>query len=222
MTHAAYPAKSAEARLSAHAATEWFDNPAIGQRTRLVRLPRETGGRSAVIEYEFEPFKGERAVPEHYHPHADEHFEILGGKAAFRIGGILGSAGAGDTVVMPRGVAHVHPYSASAEPLVVRQTILLDPPDERGLTASIQGALTIFGLARDGKVSAAGMPSLLQLAVIMSAAMPMTYVAGVPAGVQRVLLTALGAIGRGLGYRHAYPRHGVLTAAGFVGPRQER
>ena len=200
------------------AASPWFDNPILGQRTRLITLPSETGGRFAVIDYEFAPWRGKFAVPEHFHPSAEEQFEVLGGTAEYAIGGTLGRAEAGETIVMPAGVPHLHPYSASHEPLLLRQTIRPLTPDERGLTASIQGAITILGLARDGKVDASGRPAILQLAVILRASMPTTYMAGLPVVVQRLVLTALGVLASATGYQLAYPRYGVVSPSGFIMP----
>src|SRR4030095_7080119 len=98
-----------------------------------------------------------------------------------------GTAGPGDRVVMPAGIPHVHPWSDSAEELHVRQTATANPADLRGLTASLQGAITIFGLARAGKVNGKGSPNLLQIAVIIREAMPATYLAGAPVWMQRML-----------------------------------
>ena len=52
--------------------------------------------------------------------------------------------------------------------------------------------------------------SLLQVAVIIQTTMPATYLAGVPVALQRMVFALLGKMGRGLGYRAAYPEYGVL------------
>lgn len=198
----------------------WFENPLMGQRARLVTLPADTGGRSFVIEYVNKPFTGEFAVPPHLHPTYVETFEILAGRARYRLGGEVHQAGPGDRVVLPAGIPHVHPWSESDEELRVRQTAEATPPDLRGLTASLQGAITIFGLAGAGRVNRRGVPSLLQVAVIIHETMPATYLAGVPIPVQRGAFAVLAALGRRLGYRTAYPEYGILTAHGLerVGP----
>lgn len=188
----------------------WFENARMGQRARLVTLPSETGGQSFVLEYINRPYSGEFAVPRHQHPSYTETFEILQGEARYRLGGEESSAKAGDKVVMPAGVPHVHPWSVSAEELHVRQTALSDPPDQAGLTASLQGAITIYGLAGAGKVNRQGVPNLLQVAVIIQTTMPATYLADLPIAVQRIVFTGLGQLGRILGYRAAYPEYGVL------------
>ena len=155
----------------------WFENPNVGQRSRIVTLPHETGGRLFVLEYINQPFRGEDAVP-----------------------------------------PHVHPWSDSAEELHVRQVADADPPDWRGLDASLQAAITIQGLAKAGRVNAKGLPNLLQLGVLLETTMPATYLAGPPIVLQRVLFLALGGLGRLAGYKTAYPEYGVITGTGLEAP----
>ena len=139
----------------------WFENPPMGQRIRMLTLPGETGGRRFVLEYVNRPFAGRFAFLPHLHPTYTETFEILAGRARYLRAGKEHSAAAGDRVVLPPGVVHVHPWSDSDDELHVRQTADAEPPDARGLTASLQAAVTIFGLARAGKVNAKGAPSFL-------------------------------------------------------------
>jgi len=49
---------------------------------------------------------GHRAT-EHVHPEMEERFEILDGKAAFRIGGTERTARTGEVVVVPPGAPHL-------------------------------------------------------------------------------------------------------------------
>jgi mannose-6-phosphate isomerase-like protein (cupin superfamily) len=190
----------------------------MGQRSRLLTLPSETGGKYFVLESVTRPFQGRYAVPAHFHPAATETFEILAGRARYRVGPEERTAGPGSQVHLPAGIAHVHPWSDSDEELHVRQTATADPPDLRGLTASLQAHITICGLAGAGRVNARGLPNLLQLAVLAEATMPATYLAGPPVAVQRALFLTLAAVGRALGYRTAYPEYGVLTDAGLQAP----
>ena len=196
----------------------WFENPYAGQRTRIVTLPGETSGRQFVLEYVNKPFAGEHAVPPHVHTTYMETFEILQGRARYRLGGDTLTAVAGDRVVMPPMVPHVHPWSDSAEELHVRQVANASPADLRGLNASLQAAITIQALAKAGRVNGKGLPNLLQLGVLIETTMPATYLAGPPIALQRVLFGALGWIGRAAGYRNAYQEYGVITADGLQVP----
>jgi len=183
----------------------WFENVPMGQRFRLVTLPAETGGERFVREYLNRPRMGKYAIPEHFHPTWTETFEIVKGRARYRLGRVESEAEAGTRVVLPPNVRHLHPWSASDEELVVIHTAVADPPDLRGLTASLQGIVTIFELAGRGKVKASGAPGLLQLAVIAERTMPATFVPGPPPSVQRVAIKFLAALGRWRGYRAVYP-----------------
>ena len=165
----------------------WFENPNVGQRSRIVTLPGETGGRQFVLEYINQPFGGEHAVPAHVHTAYMETFEILKGRARYRFGSETKTAVAGERVAMPPLVLHVHPWSDSDEELHVRQVADAKPPDLRGLNASLQAAITIQGLAKAGRVNAKGLPNLLQLGVLIDTTMPATYLAGPPIALQRVL-----------------------------------
>src|SRR4030095_4548562 len=91
----------------------WFENPYAGQRSRIVTLPGETGGRQFLLEYINQPFAGEHAVPAHLHTTYLETFEILKGRARYRLGAATRTAVAGERVVMPPLVPHVHPWSDS-------------------------------------------------------------------------------------------------------------
>jgi len=183
----------------------WFENAPMGQRTRLVTLPYETDGRSFVREYITRPHMGKYAIPAHFHPTWTETFEILRGRARYRLGGEEQEAGPGEQVVLPPRIRHLHPWSAGDEELHVRHIAVADPPDVRGLTASLQAILTIFALAGQGRVNRRGAPPLLQLAVLARATMPATYLPGLPPSAQQVLIGMLAALGHLAGYRVTYP-----------------
>jgi hypothetical protein len=158
-------------------------------------------------------------VPAHLHTAATETFDILSGEAKYRVGKKEGSARKGDRIVLPAGVAHVHPWSVSADELHVRQITEVERPDSAGLVASLQALVTLFGLATAGKVNDKGLPNLLQLAVLIRSTMPATYIAGIPIAVQRTLFGGLARVGEALGYRTAYPAYGILTEAGLQAVR---
>jgi quercetin dioxygenase-like cupin family protein len=49
---------------------------------------------------------GESPPPPHYHPSQDEHFEVLEGSIALKIGHARSVVEAGESFDIPRGVAH--------------------------------------------------------------------------------------------------------------------
>jgi len=188
----------------------WIENPLTGQRNLLVRLPSETGGWSYVIEYINQPFTGKAGQPFHYHLTYTEKFEILSGRARYRLGNKERVAEAGSLVVLPPVIPHLHPWSDSNEDLHVRQTVEANPPDLAGLNACINTGITFCGLARDRRVGKNGLPGLLQLAVSARSTMPVTYSAGIPIGVQLFLFGILATMGEWRGYRATYARYGEV------------
>lgn len=199
----------------------WFENPLMGQRVHMLTLAGATGGQSFVAEYIDRPMSGQYGVPAHRHPTWTETFEILSGQAKYKLGNEERSASSGDRIVMPPNVSHIHPWNAGTTELHVRQTAVASPADPAGLTANLQAAVTIFGLARAGKVNRKGMPGMLQLAVLVESTMPATYVASMPVGVQKVLFGLLASLGRTFGYRSSYPQYGTVTAAAINIPPEK-
>lgn len=196
----------------------WFENPRDGQRFRILSLPTGASPGRFVLEYVYRPSTGETAVPAHFHPTSTETFEILAGQARYRLADRTHRAGAGDRIVMPAGVVHVHPWSEGIEPLHVRQTAETNPADPGGILASLQALVTLTGLASAGKVNQAGLPSVLQLAVLVRSTMPATFLDRPPVPVQRLAFTLLGRLGSLLGYRTAYPEYGVVHPGGLEVP----
>src|SRR5262245_60036567 len=169
----------------------WFENPTVGQRSRILTLPGESGGRQFVLEYVTRLYGGEHVNPAHLHTTFTETFEVLKGRARYRLGSETKTASAGDRVEMPPMVPHVHPWSDSLQELHVRQITVANAPDLHGLNASLQAEVTLQGLARLNLVNTKGLPNPLQLAVLLDTTMPATYVEGMPIGVQRLLFRAL-------------------------------
>ena len=188
----------------------WIENPVAGQRALLVKLPAETDGRYFEMEYICKPFTGKYAFPPHYHPACIETFEILRGKACYRLGKIEKTADPGETVTFPAGITHIHPWSSSNEELHVRMFSRSDPPDLAGLNANINTGITNFGLARDGKVDKNGLPNLLQQAVCGIKNIPGAVPAGMSPGSARIVIGLLAVLGQALGYRATYPEYGEV------------
>jgi quercetin dioxygenase-like cupin family protein len=192
------------------AAGTWIDNPVVGQRSLLVKLPAETGGRYFEMEYVCRPFAGRNAIPPHYHPTYTERFEILSGHARYRFGKLEQIAGPGEQLLFSPGVEHIHPWSHSNEELHVRMICEADPPDLAGLNANLNTGITLYGLARDVKVNKEGLPSFLQQAVSGRSTLPGACPAGLSIRNARLLLGFFGALGALFGYRVSYPQYGEV------------
>jgi mannose-6-phosphate isomerase-like protein (cupin superfamily) len=78
-----------------------IENPRTGERIVFeVRTPD-------VLVMESTWTRPGRRAAAHVHPKMEETYEILEGRAAFRIAGIESTAGPGETVVVPPNTAHL-------------------------------------------------------------------------------------------------------------------
>jgi quercetin dioxygenase-like cupin family protein len=188
----------------------WLENTATGERSLLVKLPAETGGRYFEIEYICKPFCGKNSIPAHYHSSYSERFEILSGRARYLLGKEERTAEAGETLVLPPRIVHMHPGSDSNEELHVRLLSEANPADLRGLNANINAAITQYALANDGKVDKEGHATFLQRAVSGYSVLPGACPAGMSIGAARVVLGVSAIVGRLAGYRASYPRYGQV------------
>lgn len=98
-------------------AGEQLLHPLTGERIVFRRTAAETEGRLLEMD-DFWTRLGHRA-PEHVHPQMQERWEIVSGRAAFLIGGVERTAGVGEVVVAPAGVAHMA-WNPTQEPVHLR------------------------------------------------------------------------------------------------------
>ena len=94
-----------------------LENPATGERIVFLVTAEETGGELLEMDA-FWPRPGRRAF-EHVHPEMEERWEVVSGRAGFRVGGEESEAGPGESVVAPAGTPHVA-WNASDGPTHVR------------------------------------------------------------------------------------------------------
>jgi mannose-6-phosphate isomerase-like protein (cupin superfamily) len=77
------------------------ENAKTGERITFVSIAPDL-----LVMDDLWPRPGHRAI-EHLHPEMEERWEVLEGRAAFRIGGDEREAGPGESVVAPPGVPHL-------------------------------------------------------------------------------------------------------------------
>jgi mannose-6-phosphate isomerase-like protein (cupin superfamily) len=77
------------------------ENATTGERITFVSIAPDL-----LVMDDLWPRPGHRAI-EHLHPEMEERWEVLEGRAAFRIGGDEREAGPGESVVAPPGVPHL-------------------------------------------------------------------------------------------------------------------
>jgi quercetin dioxygenase-like cupin family protein/uncharacterized membrane protein len=167
------------------------------QRIILRTTAAETGGALLEMEAYYKP--GGHYPPEHYHPLQDEHFEVLKGQIDVCVDGVEHTYAAGEAFAIPRCTAHTFRNGGAEEAAVLWQV--------RPALRTQQFYETLWGLAADGKTNTAGIPHLLQLAVLLQEYAAEFVLTSPPRALQPVLFGALAVVGRLRGYRGHYERY---------------
>ena len=168
-----------------------LEHPVTGERLVWLQVARDTAGE--LLEADLFAQPGAFVAAEHVHPNQEERFEVLSGVMALRIDGEERTLHPGDVAVVPPGRPHTW-WNAGSEEVHVRGEV--KPALRTELFFQ-----EFFGLAKDGKTNARGLPNPLQLAVLMREYDEEIRLARPPFVIQRVLFTPLAVIGRLLGYR---------------------
>lgn len=178
-------------------AGELWENPVTGERCVVVAGDDEDPDAGIAVELTVAP--GGAVVGEHVHSYIHETFEVLDGEVGFSLDGTESIGGPGTKVDVPPGRKHDW-WNAGTDP--ARVLVKVAPAERFG-----EMIKTLFGLARDGKVNAKGMPNPLQLAVFAKEFRPEAEFTSPPPAVQTVLFGILSPIGKALGYRATYPQY---------------
>jgi quercetin dioxygenase-like cupin family protein len=173
-------------------------NPRTGQRMRF--LPSD----GSVLQIETVNPPGP-AEPEHIHPHQQSSANVLAGTLHFSVRGRVQVVHAGERIVIPPNTPHYF-WNASEDEARALQEF-------RPALRTEEFFRTYFGLAGDGKLDEHGMPSLLQVAVMVPAFADVMRPTRPPWPVLRALTLLLGPIARMRGYRATYPPYSGDAAA---------
>jgi mannose-6-phosphate isomerase-like protein (cupin superfamily) len=179
-----------------------FENPSTRETGTILVGGDDTDGRYLHSEMRVRP--GGAVSVAHSHPTIRERFEIVEGTLTLRVDGQEHRLTAGERRTIEPGQVH-HYRNAEANDCVFRCEVW---PAAR-FEAMI---LTLFCLAGEGATNAEGVPSPLQMAVILHEFDDTMRVAGPPRWLQRLLLPPLARIGRARGLRPTYERHAELWA----------
>ena len=166
-------------------------NPVTGIRLRETGNPEAGPAAELVWEATYPPHATE--PPPHFHPFQSERMEVLSGALSARVSGTVRLLQPGDAVEIPAGAPHAT-WTPAAEPVTVVWRVM--PARRRR-----EFFARLYDLAREGRTDAAGVPNLLQLAVLEAAYPDEIRLARPPVPVQRVLFAVLAPIARLLGYR---------------------
>ncbi len=173
-----------------------IEHPVTKERIEFLSTARDTGGDSLRMHLLVEN-RG-FAAAEHVHPNQDERFEILAGRFRYRLDGVEREAGAGEEVVIPKGVRHVWENAGDED---LRMIIEFRPA-----LRSEEFFESYFGLGQDGKTDPkTGLPNLIRMAVLLREFSDEIHLARPPLLVQRIVFGTLALVGRLLGYRARYP-----------------
>ncbi len=180
--------------------------PVTQTRTVVLQGARETSGRGWVIEVHC-PEGAAAAVMAHLHRRWTETFEILQGSAACRLGPDELRLAAGESIVLPPNVAHVHPWNVGSGEMIYRQTNDFGASTPEAVDELLGTYATINGLAREGCIGKNGMPrNPLQLVATGRAYKHGTFDLGMPIPLQVALTATFGRLAEALGYRAVYDR----------------
>ena len=174
-----------------------FENPVTGEYVIVMTDPREHPEQVLVSDLRVRP--GGRVAAAHLHPTIEERFLVLRGRVGFLIGESSRELGPGEGATVPAGTVHDWWQVGDEE----AQVIVEVAPGVR----FVEMVGSLFGLARDGKVSAAGMPDPLQLAVIAREYREEIAFLSPPPLVQKLTLPPLALLGRIAGKQPKYDRY---------------
>jgi mannose-6-phosphate isomerase-like protein (cupin superfamily) len=173
-------------------------DPVFKHRLRFESTTDEQGAPAVHCEMWVDPGGG---VPPHVHPHMEERFTVLEGRAEFLGGRSWRGADAGETVVVPAGTRHAYRNRGS----VVTHVLCVASPPDPGLEGFLTDAAA---LARAGRISKHGVPKgikgWLQGALMVDHYRDMVTLGFPPLpppAVQRVVLPPLARLARRRGYR---------------------
>jgi mannose-6-phosphate isomerase-like protein (cupin superfamily) len=175
---------------------EVVENPVTRERCEIMERPWDNAeGR---LTSETTALVGSRVVGEHCHPALVERFTVLEGELTIKCNDQTGILHQGETAVIEPTVWHDW---WNASPRDVRVRVEITPGERFALMLE-----TFFGLARLGYTDRKGMPSPLQLALIVREFSDVIVFRSPPPLVQRAIFGALAPIARWRGYRATYPQ----------------
>jgi quercetin dioxygenase-like cupin family protein len=168
-------------------------NPPAGEQIVFRRRADETAGELLEFDWCFSP--GGSVAP-HVHPCQEEAFEILSGRAWFRVGRRRREAGPGERLAVAPGT--VHSWGSAGEGDLWARIRIRPALRTEGIFDAM------FGFAREGRVDRRGRPSPLQLALLLDEFRDELRMPWLPWPAQRALIAPLAAIARRRG--HGLPR----------------
>lgn len=172
-------------------------NPSNKQAIRFLQTAKDTDGKMLEIESTYEPYSIEPA--QHYHPFQSEDFTVLEGELTIKLGSELLILKKGQSIHIPANKSHGM-WNNSSTRTVVNWKVYPALETEYLLE-------TVNGLASDGKVSAKGMPPLLQVVLTADKYASMFRLSKPAFGVQKFLFFILKPFAYIAGYKPDYAKY---------------
>ena len=188
-----------------------FENPVTGESGYIRIGTQETNGALMVADLRVRP--GGAVMGEHIHETMEEKFTVLEGAIGYKLGDEEGVAQAGESFYVPKNAYHDWWNAGDDEAHVI---VEFSPAAD--FVAMIT---TYFGLAVDGKTNKAGIPNLLQLAVINAEFGHVLRLKNPPAWFQKLFFGILAPIGRMMGYKATYDHHRLPAETANIEPLPE-
>jgi quercetin dioxygenase-like cupin family protein len=175
-----------------------IENPVTGERVTFLEISNDTSGELLRIAWSLKR-GGFLPGGAHTHPHQEERVEILSGKLGVRVGRRKYRLRKGEAVLVPPGAAHAW-WNENDDR--VRGLVEFRPALN---TESLFE--TLFGLARDGKVSEKGVPNPLQIVALLHEYEDELGTPWVPKWLQHAVVSLLAPLARRRGYRGRYQEY---------------
>jgi mannose-6-phosphate isomerase-like protein (cupin superfamily) len=175
-----------------------IENPVNGERITWVETAASSGGEVLAFDLHLRP--GAAVAATHRHLRQEEYFRVDAGAIGLEVEDERRRVGIGEEARVPIGVAHRW-WNDGDEEATVR--VELRPALDTETFFE-----NFFGLARDGKTNAKGIPPLLQIAVAyrgLGDSCPVLPKPPLP--VQRAVFATLSPFGRVRGYRPVDERY---------------
>lgn len=177
-----------------------IENPRTGQRMVFITE------RPELLEIETVNRPSSVREPVHVHPQQESGARVTAGTLRFWVDGVESTVGAGASITIPAGTPHHFSN---------------DGPDDAHAVQWFRPALrtreffeTLFALANDGRIDAKGMPSLMQLAVMVPEFSHEIRTTSPPWPIQRAMVALLAPVARRRGYRGVYQGPANAPASG--------
>lgn len=184
-----------------------YHNPVTRERAAVLVSAAESDGELVRAELWVPP--GARVAAPHVHPGQAEEFTVLEGRLGVRRGSWVGTLVPGEGASVAPGTVHdwwVHGDRPARVLVEVRPALRFE-----------EAIMTAWGLAAAGRTDAAGMPGLLQRAVMVDEWDDTIRFARPPRWAQRALARTLGPVARRAGLRGSCPELEERILVGRLG-----